>query len=227
MMAGLVGLVQWAHAQQDSLVVASGKIISAETKEPVEARITYQSLPYGSKMGIITGDSYSFTMFDNSPYSITVVADGFAPSKYLFNPTDADADRKIVKDIELAKPTTTGGPNAVGTVMRLNSLIFEQGRSKISSSSFDELNRLADLLKSNRRMVIQLEGHTDYLGNADQNMKLSEQRVEKVQDYLVKQGVHKGQVKTKAFGGTEPLSREDTPEAHAANRRVEVRILAN
>jgi outer membrane protein OmpA-like peptidoglycan-associated protein len=227
LVAGTLSLVQMALAQQDTLVVASGKIVSAETMEPVEARITYQSLPYGSRMGILNGDSYTFTLFDNSPYSITVSADGFAPSKYLFNPTDADANRKIFKDIALTKASATEGPNAIGTVMRLTSLIFEQGRSKINPSSFDELNRLSDLLKNNHQMVIQLEGHTDYLGNADQNMKLSEQRVDKVKDYLVKQGVHKGQVKTKAFGGTQPLSREDTPEAHSANRRVEVRILSN
>jgi outer membrane protein OmpA-like peptidoglycan-associated protein len=76
-------------------------------------------------------------------------------------------------------------------------------------------------------MVIQLEGHTDFRGNAQLNLELSQKRVDAVRDYLTGKGVAKHRIKTKAFGGTQPLSREDTPDAHALNRRVEVRILQN
>ncbi len=74
-------------------------------------------------------------------------------------------------------------------------------------------------------MVIQLEGHTDYVGNANSNMDLSERRVLSVKSYITAKGIVQERVITKAFGGTQPLSREDTPEAHANNRRVEVRII--
>lgn len=76
-------------------------------------------------------------------------------------------------------------------------------------------------------MVIQIEGHTDYLGDAVKNLKLSQQRVDAVKDYLLTKKIGKGRVKTKAFGGTNPLSRADTPEAHRMNRRVEIRVLQN
>ena len=76
-------------------------------------------------------------------------------------------------------------------------------------------------------MVIQLEGHTDYQGDPKENMKLSQMRVDAVKSYLSSKGVSKGRVKTKAFGGTMPLSRDNTPEAHRLNRRVELRILEN
>ena len=52
-------------------------------------------------------------------------------------------------------------------------------------------------------------------------------RVESVKDYLTSHGINKTRVKTKAFGGTMPLSRDNTPEAHRLNRRVELRILEN
>jgi outer membrane protein OmpA-like peptidoglycan-associated protein len=48
-----------------------------------------------------------------------------------------------------------------------------------------------------------------------------------VKDYIVSKNINKNRVKTKAFGGTQPLSRDDTPEAHRMNRRVELRILQN
>lgn len=76
-------------------------------------------------------------------------------------------------------------------------------------------------------MVIQLEGHTDYLGDAEKNLKLSQQRVDAVKGYLTQKSINKNRVKTKAFGGTNPLSKDDTPEAHRMNRRVELRILQN
>jgi outer membrane protein OmpA-like peptidoglycan-associated protein len=83
------------------------------------------------------------------------------------------------------------------------------------------------MMLENPTMIIQLEGHTDYLGNAKENLKLSQQRVESIRGYLSEKGISKSRLKTKAFGGLQPLSRDNTPEAHRLNRRVEVRILAN
>jgi outer membrane protein OmpA-like peptidoglycan-associated protein len=83
------------------------------------------------------------------------------------------------------------------------------------------------MMKENESMVIQLEGHTDYQGNPKENMKLSKDRVESVKQYITSQGIPKTRIKTKAFGGTMPLSRDNTPEGHRLNRRVELRILEN
>jgi outer membrane protein OmpA-like peptidoglycan-associated protein len=58
-------------------------------------------------------------------------------------------------------------------------------------------------------------------------MKLSQDRVEAVKKYLVSKGIDKNRIKTKAFGGTQPLSNDRTEEAKALNRRVEMRVLKN
>jgi OmpA-OmpF porin, OOP family len=212
----------------DSLVIAEGKVINAQTKELIAARISYQSLPYGNKMGVINNSQYSFPMFDGEKYSITVEAAGFAPAKYMLDPAEANGDKKVIKDIELsngaAPPKST---HAVGHVMRLNNLIFEVGNSKIDPESYGELDLLVNMMKENPSMIIQLEGHTDYVGAAADNLKLSQRRVESVKNYVSTKGISKSRLKTKAFGGSQPLSRDNTPEAHRLNRRVEVRILAN
>ena len=208
----------------DSLIYAEGKILNGATKEPITARITYQSLPYGNKVGVITNSAYSFPMFDNEKYAITVEAAGFAPAKYMLDPAEANTSMKVVKDIELGSGAPEHHHN-VGQVMRLNNLIFELGKSKIDPESYSELDILLNMMLQNPTMVIQLEGHTDYLGTAKENIKLSQERVEAVKDYLAKKGISKTRVKTKAFGGSQPLSRDNTPEAHRLNRRVEVRIL--
>jgi outer membrane protein OmpA-like peptidoglycan-associated protein len=83
------------------------------------------------------------------------------------------------------------------------------------------------MLKNNPGMVIQLEGHTDVRGDAKLNLKLSEDRVNAVKTYLISKGANKKKIKTKAFGGSQPLSQENTEAAHALNRRVELRVLEN
>lgn len=211
----------------DSLIYAEGKVINAETKELIAARITYQSLPYGNKVGVITNSQYSFPMFDGEKYSITVEAPGFAPAKYMLDPAEANTEKKVIKDIELSNGSAPKPTHQIGHVMRLNNLIFEVGNSKIDPESYGELDLVVNMMKENPSMIIQLEGHTDYVGAAADNLKLSQRRVESVKNYVAAKGISKSRLKTKAFGGSQPLSRDNTPEAHRLNRRVEVRILAN
>jgi OOP family OmpA-OmpF porin len=221
-------LSAYAQPASDSLVVyAEGKILNAQTKEPVSARITYHSLPYGNQLGVIHDSNYSFPMFGGENYSITVEAPGFVTVKYMLEPREADSNKKIIKNIELTSGEAKPNTHTVGHVMRLNNLIFELGKSKISSESYSEIDLVVDMMNQNKKMVIQLEGHTDYQGDPNDNLKLSQYRVNSVKTYIVSKGISKSRIRTKAFGGTMPLSTDDTPEAHALNRRVEVRILQN
>jgi OOP family OmpA-OmpF porin len=211
----------------DSLVTAQGNIINAETKEPVAAKITYQSLPYGNKIGVINNSTYSFPMFDRERYSIIVEAPGFITAKYMLDPAEATSE-KLVKDIELVHGNAVvKKKHEAGSVMLLNNLIFQIAKSKIEPESYSELDIVVGMLKENPKMVIQLEGHTDYLGDPEKNLKLSQQRVDAVKAYIISKKIGKSRVKTKAFGGTAPLSKDDTPEAHRMNRRVELRVLQN
>lgn len=215
----------------DTLFYAEGKIISAITREPITAKITYESLPFGNRVGFQSGSSFSFPLFDKEKYAVTIEAPGFAPSKYMLDPAEANEARKVIKDIELGLPASAAqiaeSTHTVGKVMRLDNLIFQTGSAKIEEASYTELNDVVLMMQKNPNMVIQLEGHTDYAGSAKLNMKLSEDRVVAVRGYLTGKGINKNRIKTKAFGGTLPLSREDTEEARRLNRRVELRILDN
>lgn len=217
-----------AAAQADTLVYAEGKIINAATKEPVTAKISYQSLPYGSKVGFLSGTSFSFPLYDNEKYSIEVSAPGFEPAKYMLDPVEANANRRVIRDIELKLPGHAGDSVAhhAGKVLRLN-ILFEPNKWNILATSFTELDNLASTMRTNPRMVIQLEGHTDPQGDPKKQMKLSKDRVESTKKYLILKGISGSRVRTKAFGGTQPLSTANTAEAHRLNRRVEMRVLEN
>ena len=215
----------------DTLVYAQGNIISASTKEPIVSKISYRSLPYGSKAGFLSGSAFTFPLFDNEKYELTVTAPGYAPSKFMIDPAEANGERKVIKNIELGLPASAANiaeeTHTVGKLMRLDNLIFNVGTAKIETSSHEELDQVVKMLKDNPKMIIQLEGHTDVKGDPKLNLKLSQDRVDAVKNYLVTKGASKAAIKTKAFGGAQPLSRENTEAAHKLNRRVELRVLQN
>lgn len=224
----IIFLLPLAAMAQDSLVYAEGKIINAITKEPITARVAYQSLPFGSKVGFLNGPTFSIPLYDNDKYSIEVTANGFEPAKYIIDPAEANADRKVIRDIELKLPGHAGDSVAhhVGKVLILN-ILFEPNKYVIIPSSYPELDNLASTMRINQKMVIQLEGHTDTQGDPKKQMTLSKNRVEAAKKYLIVKGVSGARIKTKAFGGTEPISKANTPEAHRLNRRVAMRVLQN
>src|SRR5678815_2337094 len=100
--ACLLALVISAHAQDaDTVVYAQGKILNKTTGEPVTASISYQSLPYGNIVGQLSGNTYRFPFYTRDRYEIRVEAAGFAPAKYMLDPTQANGDKVVVQDVQL------------------------------------------------------------------------------------------------------------------------------
>ena len=118
-------------------------------------------------------------------------------------------------------------PIEVGAVVSLKSILFEIGTTKLLDESYDELNVVVDFLKSNPKVEIELEGHTDNRGDMKKNLLLSQQRVDKIKSYLVSKGISQKRIKGKGYGGSRPIATNDSEEARRLNRRVEFRILKN
>lgn len=197
--------------------IIEGTVIDAATKKGIKATIHYQSIPTGSMKGSFNDSTFSFKIFGSSKYQIVAIAPGYLHGFALVEPKLNDpSGKKIVHNIEL---------NLRGENIVLDHLIFAQGKGDISPESFPSLDDVVAMLNSYPGMIVQLEGHTDNQGNAKMNMDLSQDRVDNVKKYLVSQGIDKGRVKTKAFGGTKPIQVANTPEARIKNRRVEMRIL--
>jgi OOP family OmpA-OmpF porin len=204
-----------AHVRAQE-ITAQGKVLDAITKKGIKARIFYKSYPTGSITGRFSDSTFAFPIFGSSKYQITADAEGYITGNALVDPKDIDSNNKVVRDILMTRK---------GETIRLDHLIFEQGKAVINPNSFASLDELVAMMKDNTRLVIQLEGHTDNQGSPKANMELSQTRVDNVKKYLASKGIDKDRIKTKAFGGTQPLMNANTPEARALNRRVEMRIL--
>ncbi len=209
-----------ANAQNNSMITVVGKVLSAKDSSELSTSILYEKLPYYDDMGLATANGsgdFSFLLVKDVSYNISIRKTNFKPlnQEVKIDDLDNDQNHTINFYLELDKEEE---------IITLNNVIFTRGSDELQKQSYGELDQLIDRMKKNADMIIQLEGHTDFAGNPQANMALSQARVESVKNYLVRR-INKNRVLTKAFGGTKPLFQERTPTAMAKNRRVEVRII--
>lgn len=107
----------------------------------------------------------------------------------------------------------------------LHNVFFDTGKSSLRPESSKELNELADFMKQQETMVIEVAGYTDNVGNDADNLKLSQARAEAVRNYLIKKGIHADKIKAKGYGSSDPVAPNDTPEGRQQNRRTEIHVL--
>ena len=212
------------HTMLDSLITVEGHVLSAATQKPIKARITYKMLPYGSITGVFSFDntdgSFGFSIPAGGEYRIEVSSDGYQPTSEVITQDEVITDDgKIIKTFYLYGSLKKGG-----FIKLKDKIYFDQGNARLSEESTEALHEIVSILENNPKMVIQLEGHTES-GDRKSLLRLSERRVQAVKEYLIKQGIHHKRIRTKAFGGTRPLTEKDSAEARQINRRVEIRII--
>jgi OOP family OmpA-OmpF porin len=99
---------------------------------------------------------------------------------------------------------------------------FETGSSIIKPESYTELD---EILKSSvvaENLKVGVFGHTDNVGNADANQKLSEDRANAVKSYLISKGLLTSRIEAKGFGQSKPIADNKSAEGKAQNRRVQI-----
>lgn len=208
----LLLIVQSGFAQT---ITVKGNVKDAIKGKLLKSKITYHSYPTGGISGSFNDSTYSFEIFGSAKYQVTAEAEGYIPHTVIVDPKEA-VKNVIVRDLALTSK---------GETIVLDHLIFEQGKAVINPKSFPQLDELVAMMKDRPKVEIQLEGHTDNVGNPEANLKLSQTRVDAVKKYLTSKGISKNRVQTKAFGGSQPIAKENTEEARAKNRRVEMRVL--
>jgi outer membrane protein OmpA-like peptidoglycan-associated protein len=116
-------------------------------------------------------------------------------------------------------------PIEVGAQMQLHNIYFQTDSYTILSESEPELQTLVAFLKNNHELKVEIQGHTDSSGNAEDNMVLSKQRAKSVVDYLVENGVELSRLSHLGFGDTVPISSNETADGRRLNRRTTIKIL--
>ncbi len=102
---------------------------------------------------------------------------------------------------------------------------FDTGRATILKPSFKVLDIAVGLMKEYPEIKIEVSGHTDNVGEAAANKKLSLERAEAVKTYLVEQGIQAGRVSAVGYGDEKPVADNAKPAGKAKNRRIEFKLL--
>jgi outer membrane protein OmpA-like peptidoglycan-associated protein len=113
---------------------------------------------------------------------------------------------------------------ARGLIVNMSDVLFDTGKFSLRPEAREKLAKVAGIVSGHPGLRLDVEGHTDSVGNDEYNQTLSEQRGGSVREYLVEQGMAGSSVSSKGFGKTQPVASNDTAPGRQQNRRVELVI---
>ncbi len=206
------------------VMLVSGNVFNAKTKQPLSASLVYETLPDGTVAGngnSSPGDgAFKIVLPYDKNYSIHATADKFfAQSENLNLDSLVKAGYKeIHKDLYLV-------PIEIGAVVRLNNVFFDFDKWNLRPESYVELDRVVKLLNENPSIEIEMSAHTDSRGADDYNFRLSDNRARSVMEYILSKGISPGRIVSKGYGETKPVATNDTDDGRQLNRRVEFTIV--
>ncbi|MBF0370841.1 MAG: OmpA family protein [Magnetococcales bacterium] len=144
------------------------------------------------------------------------------------NPNDGcrakiDSDGDGVYDEDDICPNTPAGAtvNQVGCWV-VENIQFDFNEATIKSEARTSLNQVADILHKSSGLHVEVQGHTDILGDEEYNLHLSQRRADSVRNYLIGQGVSSDRLSARGYGFHRPVASNSTKEGRAINRRVEL-----
>jgi outer membrane protein OmpA-like peptidoglycan-associated protein/tetratricopeptide (TPR) repeat protein len=199
-----------------------GSVKDSETGEPILAKIDIidisTDLVVATTASSDVDGNYRVRLPAKKSYMIDLRASGFLSDMKRIDVPDNWPKEVYNLNIELIKVK-------VGKKVVLNNILFESGKTILTSGSYEELNRLLNIMLENPLMKIEISGHTDKTGSEPINNKLSEGRAKAVLEYLTQKGIDRTRMEYKGYGSSQPISDNTTPQGRAKNRRVEFKIL--
>ncbi len=199
------------------------KVTEMVSNKPVQVEVKLESQPFKTSRFQMQGtDEKGEAMFYvmlNRNYAFTVAEPGYLYTSKFVNQGKANSiGEPEVLEIELQ-------PIEIGAEVQLYNIYFETDSFRILSQSESELQNLVTFLTNNKDLKVEIQGHTDSSGNAENNRVLSEKRAKSVVDYLVKNGIAINRLKFGGYGDKVPIASNDTPEGRMLNRRTTIKIL--
>ncbi|HYQ85658.1 MAG TPA: OmpA family protein [Bacteroidota bacterium] len=156
------------------------------------------------------------------------LTDGEEVLKYHTDPLNKDTDRGGMpdgKEIQLGLNPLDPKDDVVivdvGEKIILEGVNFQTAKTTLLPGSKQILDQVAKGLKAYPTAEVAIYGHTDNVGGAKYNMKLSLGRANSVKSYLVSKGIEPPRIVTRGYGYTKPIADNATPEGRAKNRRIE------
>jgi len=203
-------------ARPEKVLLIRGNVKSEYSAEPVKAHIELKNLDTKKisniPMDSVTGNYVAVAPF-NSDYIMTVKKEGHVyESRYI---AKVDSMFKLPARIDIEMK-----PIELNKSYRINDIYFPFNSFDLTIESKAVLDQLIEFLNESQNISIQIQGHTDNIGNDASNLKLSESRAQSVYNYLIEKGIAEKRLTYKGFGKSMPVAENDSEEGRARNRRT-------
>jgi len=172
-----------------------------------------------TKMSVNGGKYVSaLTLEDSDDVLITFNKDGYAFNSHYISSTDEDFSGPSKMDVEIDKLKS-------GQTFELNNIYFETDSFHINNVTKEILTEFSNYLKKNDNIELLISGHTDDVGNREDNLILSTNRARSVYDFLVASGINDMRLTYRGLGEEDPVYDNSTRFGRSKNRRTECTII--
>ncbi len=199
-----------------------GKVYDKKTSSGLPSSVELIDLTTKQTISKVQTDetgNYLITLPVGKDYAFNVARQGYLFYSDNYSLKNRPADSIYKKNIPLQ-------PIEVQATIVLRNLFFDTKKYDVKPESEVELDKVVQLLQDNPTVKIQIEGHTDNIGTAVDNQKLSEARAKATINYLIKKGIRAERLIAKGFGASKPIADNKTEEGRSQNRRTELRVMA-
>lgn len=209
-------------ARPENVLLLKGELKDENDQVPLNAKLELKNVQTKDVTVIdydsISGKYAKVILFDND-YILTVKQKGFAFNSAYFSKKDPKVKEMRANDFVIKKIE-------INTAYELKNILFGVNSTILDSASKFIINDFAEFLKENPEVKVEIRGHTDNVGNAADNLKLSNGRAKAVYDQLITAGIGVNRLSYKGYGQTKPVTTNDTEEGKAQNRRTEFFIIS-
>ena len=215
----------YERARPEKVFFAKGKLLDEKGKVLTDAKVEIRTSKDNKvTTGMVDKETGTYAIAvaveKDEEVLLTVKKKGHAfSSKYI---KTSDKETSTPKEITMEVKKVE-----VGKTVQINDIYFATNSAMFMEGSIFILNNFVDYLKENPTIKIEIHGHTDNVGSARTNKKLSEERAKTIRDFIVFQGVSKNRIVAyKGFGESKPIASNKTAKGRAKNRRTEFLIVS-
>ncbi|MEZ5173831.1 MAG: OmpA family protein [Bacteroidia bacterium] len=213
----------YKEARPERVLFLTGEIRDESNQVATDAKVEIKNTKTQEVTTIdvdsLTGKYVAVVAF-NDDHILTVKQPGKAFTSSYFATADSSITAKpIENDVKVEEIK-------VGKAYKINNINFETNSAELNEQSRNIIQEFALFLKDNPGVKVSIQGHTDNVGDAASNMKLSVERSAAVKQFLTEQGISASRLDSKGFGMNKPVASNNSESGRAKNRRTEFVILS-
>jgi flagellar motor protein MotB len=213
------------EAQARAIVRFTGRVTEAYTGEVFEGMVVVFDLEEKTPIApreLREDGTFEFELIDKRKYLLIVSGENFFRIEEIF-----ELHGDTHKDLEAKRATAAASSDGTQIeTIQFKSIEFQTASARILPSMENDLHLIIDFLVEHPNSRLEIRGHTDATGKAEENLKLSQERADAIRDYILSYGrIEENRIKAIGLGATQPLVwPEVTEEDRRTNRRVEFKI---